>query len=236
MKYDKLNRYILIGYALTGSVHILLNKYENVHHLTKPLLMPLLLLYAVMALRASGATPPLALLVALLASFLGDSFLMYETLHPAYFMAGLGSFLLAHLAYIFLFMKTSEPVPLGMRIKKQLTVLGGLLVYAVGLLFVLLPKVGALKLPLIVYAAVLSVMSMTAFLRVGGRFTAHGFLVALGSLLFVISDSLLAVNKFLTPLPYAHVWIMGTYLTAQYWIVRGVVLYEQEKSMLKNAK
>jgi uncharacterized membrane protein YhhN len=55
----------------------------------------------------------------------------------------------------------------------------------------------------------------------------------LGSVLFVISDSLLAVNKFVFALPYAPVWIMGTYLTAQYWIVRGMVIYEQEKSLLQ---
>jgi uncharacterized membrane protein YhhN len=146
---------------------------------------------------------------------------------------GLGSFLIAHLAYIILFIKTSEPVSWQLRIKKRGMILGMLLAYAAVLLALLLPRTGALQIPVVVYAVVLCAMAMTAFLRTSSGFSAHALLVALGSVLFVISDSLLAVNKFVFALPYAPVWIMGTYLTAQYWIVRGMVIYEQEKSLLQ---
>ncbi len=223
------SRYFLFAYALLGAMHILFHEHETVHHLSKPFLMPLLLLYALSALRKL----PGWLVIALLASCLGDSFLMYEARKPVYFVLGLGSFLIAHLAYIILFIKTSEPVSWQLRIKKRGMILGMLLAYTAVLLALLLPRTGALQIPVVVYAVVLCAMTMTAFLRTSSGLSAHALLVALGSVLFVISDSLLAVNKFVFALPYAPVWIMGTYLTAQYWIVRGMVIYEQEKSLLQ---
>lgn len=236
MKSSKLNRYVLVLYALIGSFHILFHQHPAIHHFTKPLLMPLLLLYAFGAFHSLGSRPPLALIVALIASFFGDSFLMYETHKPVYFVLGLGSFLLAHLAYIILFLKTAEPYPFILRIKSRWIMAGVLITYAAGLLVVLLPKAEDLQVPLITYALVLCIMALTAYLRAGKHWKAHSLLVCLGSILFVISDSLLAVNKFIVTLPYAPVWIMGTYLTAQYWIVRGVVLREEENRLPKKVE
>ncbi len=119
------SRYFLFAYALLGAMHILFHEHETVHHLSKPFLMPLLLLYALSALRKL----PGWLVIALLASCLGDSFLMYEARKPVYFVLGLGSFLIAHLAYIILFIKTSEPVSWQLRIKKRGMILGMLLAY-----------------------------------------------------------------------------------------------------------
>jgi uncharacterized membrane protein YhhN len=50
-----------------------------------------------------------------------------------------------------------------------------------------------------------------------------------GALLFVISDSLLAINKFYKPLPFAALFIMLTYCAAQYFIVRAFI-HRREKN------
>ena len=48
-------------------------------------------------------------------------------------------------------------------------------------------------------------------------------LVFTGSLLFVFSDTMIAVNRFLTPIPYEGILIMTTYISAQYLIMRGLL-------------
>ena len=49
--------------------------------------------------------------------------------------------------------------------------------------------------------------------------------VFVGALLFILSDSLLAFDKFLVPIPHAGVLVMSTYIAAQYLIVEGVTAY-----------
>jgi uncharacterized membrane protein YhhN len=45
--------------------------------------------------------------------------------------------------------------------------------------------------------------------------------VAVGAILFLISDSVLAVNKFKTPVPYRDFIVWSTYYTGQYGIAIG---------------
>jgi uncharacterized membrane protein YhhN len=47
--------------------------------------------------------------------------------------------------------------------------------------------------------------------------------VLIGAVLFMISDSLIAIDKFATPIPYPTLFIMGTYVFAQYFIAVGVL-------------
>jgi len=44
--------------------------------------------------------------------------------------------------------------------------------------------------------------------------------VAVGACFFMLSDSLLAINKFVMPLPLAQLWVLATYYAAQVLIVR----------------
>ncbi|MFM8740122.1 MAG: lysoplasmalogenase family protein, partial [Cytophagales bacterium] len=55
------------------------------------------------------------------------------------------------------------------------------------------------------------------------------FLVMLGALLFMVSDSLLAVNKFLNPFEFSGIAIMATYCAAQYLIVEGLLQHPQQR-------
>src|SRR5688572_14757888 len=75
--------------------HILGNSF--LHHLAKPLIMPALGWYYLGSVKWSTSTA--IVLVAIVFSFLGDTFLMYDSLNQLYFMLGLGSFLLAHIFY-----------------------------------------------------------------------------------------------------------------------------------------
>ena len=92
-----------------------------------------------------------------------------------------------------------------------------------GLLFyiVLYPGLGVLKVPVAVYSLIIAFMAILAWMR-SIKSSGWGYwLVAIGAWFFVISDTILAVNKFVDKLPDAGLWIMATYILAQYGIATG---------------
>ena len=46
-------------------------------------------------------------------------------------------------------------------------------------------------------------------------------LMLAGALFFLASDATLAINRFVTPLPHAAVWVLGSYYAAQCFLVMG---------------
>lgn len=158
--------------------------------------------------------PTALLLGALLGSLAGDVFLMLDGL----FIPGLASFLLAHLCYIALFR-------LGVPWFGRRAALAGTLALGVGMYALLwlggLPA--TLRLPVAVYVVVIALMAAQAWGRhaaLGGR---PALWVALGACCFMLSDSLLAINRFVQPLPFAQAWVLGSYYAAQALIVGGVL-------------
>ena len=92
-----------------------------------------------------------------------------------------------------------------------------------GLVVILYPVLGELRVPVIIYALVLIVMVLKSLFRYR-RTSARSFiLVVTGAVLFMISDSVLAINKFLQPVGGAAYLIMGTYIVAQWLIIQGLI-------------
>ena len=81
--------------------------------------------------------------------------------------------------------------------------------------------------PVITYVIAILTMAITASLRKGNVSNLSYNLVLIGALLFMISDSFIALNKFYTSVPYEHIIIMSTYALAQYCIVIGVLKQNQ---------
>ena len=147
-------------------------------------------------------------LVGLVWSLVGDVALLWP---KQGFLPGLVSFLLAHMAYLVAFTR-------GLRLAQRP---GSFVVYAAiaaVILALLWPGVpGALRAPVVVYVVALSAMAaQSALLWRSGA--ARGAVVALGGALFMGSDTLLAINKFMLPLPAASLWILTTYWAAQWCI------------------
>lgn len=195
---------------------------EKLHFIVKPLLIPclLLLLYRTIS-RVNGKN---LLLTGLLFSWAGDVLLMFESKNALFFIFGLVCFLTTHIFYITYFLKIrSANVSL---LKKYPVLVPGVVAYGISLVWLLYPHLADLKLPVMVYAAVICSMllcSLHVFVKVN-RKPAVCYLA--GAAFFVLSDSLLAINKFYQPFVYAGVFIMLTYCAAQYFIVRGYI--EQE--------
>lgn len=159
-----------------------------------------------------------AVMAALLFSLAGDIFLMFEERSALFFIGGLGSFLLAHLLFISAFLSIRKAAPSRARWFWIIAV--G--IYGSTLLYMLMPYLGQLKIPVAVYAFVLCLMLLSVVHAFRNPYTKPGVICVAGALLFVISDSTLAINKFYMGFPYAGLVIMSTYAAAQYMLVTGV--------------
>ena len=178
----------------------------------KPFLKaPVILLLAAYAfLNTQGQTRRL-LTSALVLSSLGDVFL---ALPPKYFVPGLVSFLVAHLFYIWLFLGSRQPsITL-----KDIAVGGALALYGIGLVSWLYPNLGSMTGPVIAYATVLLLMGFAARLSNFG-----GSTVFIGALIFIASDSGIAITKFAGADEWLGYVTWSAYVLAQYLIVFGVV-------------
>ena len=82
-----------------------------------------------------------------------------------------------------------------------------------------------MQIPVFVYTATILLMAIFALNRKDRVLEASFCPIFVGALLFILSDSLLAFDKFLVPIPYAGVFVMSTYMAAQYLIVEGVTAH-----------
>lgn len=153
---------------------------------------------------------------ALAVSALGDFFLGINRMGglgpERLFLLGLGSFLVAHLLYIALFRKfltRGFPDAAGLRLGGVLLVLGCLAT----VLTMIYSSLGALRVPVIVYATVIAGMGICSLLA---RMPSP--LAAIGALLFIASDSMIALGKFATPVPLSGPLIWITYYVAQLFL------------------
>jgi uncharacterized membrane protein YhhN len=200
---------------------------ENLDLFLKPALIPLLG-FGVYFHRKFPSRK--ILLIGLLFSWIGDVILLFADIAEIYFILGLVCFLIAHLSYCVLF---NKQISGEIKFNRFLFAFGSLLIagYLIGMVSFLMPKLGDLKVPVIVYAAVISTMVLFAF---------NGYLiwkkpgalyVFLGAAVFVLSDSILAINKFYTPIERSSFFIMLTYLVAQYLIVMGIIKLNKKISL-----
>jgi uncharacterized membrane protein YhhN len=175
---------------------------------TKPLLMPLLLAWFVRA--TPGGWWRATIGTGLLLSFLGDVALMGR--RDPWFLVGLAAFLAAQVAYAVGF---SRDLRRSVVRRRPLLVLPYAAI-VVALVAWLAPDLGELLVPVTVYAVAIGVMAVLA--------TGVSPVVAVGALLFVVSDALLAATTVAgrLDLPMSGVWVMGTYLAGQALIAIGV--------------
>ena len=85
----------------------------------------------------------------------------------------------------------------------------------------------ALKPAVSAYVVVIALMAAQAIGRATRLRDGQAMAVALGACLFLLSDSLLAIDKFVTPLPLAGLWILSSYYAAQILIVLGTLRQHQ---------
>lgn len=161
--------------------------------------------------------------LALLASVIGDILIAFPTENA--FVQGLTAFLIAHVFYIILFLKNRLTVDDKARFRTRTSVLAWCASAAVVGYMYLNGALGNMLVPVIIYAAVITIMATTAlFSRLPVK------MVGTGAILFMISDGLLATKQFLDVEiagPYA-VWT--TYFLAQLLLTLGVMLHDDRRT------
>jgi uncharacterized membrane protein YhhN len=196
---------------------------QQMEYFSKPFLMPTLAMWFYFSTKGNNDWLRNAVLWGLFFSTLGDVLLMLVPQNDKipFFIFGLGAFLLAQLFYSSGFLSKSA-FRQGFLAKNKIFVLP-FLAYMIGLLSLLwsgLPS--ALRLPVSIYGMAITFMALAAF-NLKGVLSEKAFQwTFLGALLFVLSDSLIAVNKFGMPFQGAHFAIMLTYIVGQFLIVYGI--------------
>jgi len=184
-------------------------RWKSLEYLAKPLAMVALVGVA-LSLHAEVPGRRPWIVAALLLSLLGDVFLM---LPRDAFVPGLASFLLAHVAYIVAFRVDGGSVgALGVS-----AVVVAVVAVAAGRKVIAGVRASdpAVTVPVVVYIAVIAAMVACAL-------ATGNILFGVGAVLFMVSDSLIAWNRFVRPLSWAPLAIIVTYHLAQALLVTGM--------------
>ena len=208
----------LLPFLLLSIIHLasLFLAEEMLDMVTKPLLMPALMYYFV----GSTVKSPLNnfVIVAMIFSFLGDTLLMFAEANDLFFLIGLVSFLIAHITYIIINLNAKEIVERGIKPQWQDIpfVFYGLFIFTW-----LKDGLGEMYIPTLIYTVIICLMVITARKRWKKADNNSFWLVMIGAGFFVVSDSLLAMNKFDGAFQHSDPAIMITYLLAQFLMIEG---------------
>jgi len=232
------DRLLAIIYSAILFIHLYVGAsgWENWAGISKPFLLITLIAFVFFeVLKKERSSFALLILGGLFFSLLGDVFLIFQE-NGDYFLYGIGAFMLAHVCYIFAFNKTYLENH-EIRLLKRFGWIT-MVIVAYGYFFFntikdfLHDMIG----PVLVYTMVISVMIMIALNRFKKVNDASFYWIAFGAFSFLLSDSLIAWNKFVRDLDYAHFMIMATYGVAQYGIARGAIIQIRDTSRISIPK
>lgn len=208
---------------------------NNLHYLSKGLLMPLLLAFFLTETRTyiSSINKKYIRFIcfALIFSFFGDLFLIGES--SLHFMLGIGAFLMAQVCYV-VFFTSIQPF-----LKKHVLFLfvSGIIIlcYLVILNYLFYPvvKQQSLLIPVLAYSLVLGLMLFTSVKLFHAKQlskTARLLFIA-GAIIFVASDSMIGLNSFYLPDALPGFYIMVTYCLAQFLIVSGAIEFVKDNKI-----
>ncbi|MDA0194265.1 MAG: lysoplasmalogenase [Bacteroidetes bacterium] len=222
MKSSSLIKFLFLAVCIIELTARFFN-WPEVNLFTKPLLMPLLLVYFTKSLTSPPNTSFLLAFWALVFSWIGDVVLMYQEHDSIYFLIGLSAFAIAQLLYISSFSRARYSNETAISWRARIGHSAPFVLFSIALLWKVFPAAGPQGLPVLVYALLLLSMVISAILR-KGRINQTSFNQLLfGASLFMLSDSLIAWNKFVSPVAFSGLLIMATYVLAQWNIVNGLL-------------
>ena len=195
---------------------------KKIEYCTKPLLMPLLILFYIFGVvnTTSITNVDWLIVIALLGGCAGDIFLMLEN-EDKWFLFGMGAFLINQIFYIISFFLSITDIT-------NFDTWGYFLLGPAILVLVFtvprfIKKTEDMKIPVLVYLLAILLMHITAILRFAEFQGLPFVLVYVGSISFIFSDACIAVNKWAGEFINARLIIMTTYILAQFYITLGVL-------------
>lgn len=231
-----------ILFFLIGVVFIILEKFEGENFfypalIAKALIMPSLMVYFHSEIKGKYNLFYRLIMFGFFFSWLGDILLQFSNGGIAlyfspdtYFMLGLASFLITQVLYTIGFsLPKGKHTIFNTRIYQMILVLG----YGGLLMWLLYNKLGDYKIPVIIYAVVIHAMLLAALNRFGKVNGVSYMVVAVGAILFLASDSMIAINRFIERFDFARILIMSTYVIAQYLIAIGSLRQDFSAKVVK---
>lgn len=213
-----------ILFVAFSGIHIsgIIFQFPELAFFTKPLLLLSLLTLYVVSVESRNKFYVMALIF----SFFGDVFLMKEG--QLFFMIGLISFLIAHFFYIKIVLEKLNKISLKMTILSIIP----FLIVLLSLLSFLKDYLNEMLIPVIIYGttiAIFGVVSLIYFMKTSSR---ASLFMLVGAIIFMISDSVLAINKFYDQMQIFQIIVMFTYILAQFLIYKS--MSEKDIKILNN--
>lgn len=221
-----------IYYFSIGILFIILEKFTHSFYpeiIVKALIIPGLMIYYHSIVNGKYSVFHRLMMAGFFFSWLGDILLQLSNgekdfgFAPEYFfMLGLVAFLFTQVFYMLAFSTNQGKNTIFTRRIYQLILIigyGGLLLWL--LYNKLVTPEGNFRIPVIIYTAVILAMLASALNRYGKVNGVSYILVSIGAILFVASDSMIAINRFIEKFDFAKILIMSSYIIGQYLIAIG---------------
>lgn len=197
--------------------------------------MPILIALVVTTPRFPNYRIRLLLMASLVFAWAGDILLLFDDIllvpgeddRVVYFKAGLASFLVAQFLYIVIFSKHQKKNNKRSLVARRPMILLIMLIVTGMVLNEVKDSAGDLIVPILVYTLALLGMVVSALNRRGRTNEISFWLVVLGAFSFLLSDSLIAIDHFHTPID--GMYIMATYMFAQGCIVTGLMAHSERR-------
>ncbi|MBN8648142.1 MAG: lysoplasmalogenase [Caulobacterales bacterium] len=212
MHFEKKHLFLVL-YFIIAAVHLFMGQMPEVSFLSKIALIPALAAW--LWFNDIDKAYKKLLFLALFFSWIGDLLLGLQSINSNFFIFGLLAFLSAHCFYISLNLKNigfkiSIPIILA-----TLPMLG----WAAYLLKMSHEKAGGFFIPIIAYAFILCMLYYSTIIAREKFSRMNWAILFYGVVLFISSDSMIAINKFIVKMPFFDFAIMFTYIIAQFMIV-----------------
>jgi len=213
---------ISLIYFLAGIIFILLPAKSPfiIELVLKSLIIPVLMILFLVNINPFLNSLHRLMFAGLFFSWAGDVILEFSVKNGNLFVMGLACFLLAHLMYFTVFISTPGKKKL---IGNRFWLLLPVIIYGIVLVCFLYNDLGDMQVPVILYAIIILTMLSGAINRIDKVNRKSFWLVLAGAILFLVSDSAIAINKFSYQFKGSGIIIMSTYIVAQYLIVAGYI-------------
>ncbi|MCP4883597.1 MAG: lysoplasmalogenase [Flavobacteriales bacterium] len=219
---NRLQKFFLLIFLLVSITDIIaiINDNSLWQTISKPLIIPALAAFYV----AGSKSRNKLYILALIFSFLGDVLLLDKS---NLFLFGIAAFLITQLLYIAIFSKGLANSSLG----KKIGALFPFSLFFILLIRILKPGLNDFLIPVIIYGLAISLFGSVSLLRYLVKKNGTSMVLLIGAILFILSDSMIALNKFHEPRAYYSVSIMLTYILAQYLISAYMLKSEKNRRL-----
>ncbi len=199
------------------------------YYLSKPLVLILVLIFFRMQTGSTNNLFRNLMIAGFAFSSAGDLLLMFTKHDENFFIAGLVAFLITHVCYTAGFITQIFKNKAWNQHWGQLAFSTLFVVYGAEFFIINRTSFGEMTIPVMIYCLAITSMGVAAVMRDRDKYSGGYFMVLTGALFFVVSDSLLATNKFIFTFNYSGTLILATYFIAQYFIATGCTIDGTEK-------